>query len=123
MTAPTFYFDDNIGWKDLITGLRQVGVTCVTSRDAGVEGAIDETHLRLAALNGYVVVTQDVKDFAALHWKLIASGESHAGILLVKQGGQSLGDLIRRIRRIAAEVPTEEFVGRLEYVTRWQPPG
>ncbi len=81
MTAVGFYFDDNIGWIRLVAALRLAGVNCTTSRESGTEGLPDEQHIESAGARGYVVVTQDVKDFAAIHGRMMSNGETHHGIV------------------------------------------
>ncbi len=119
MTAVGFYFDDNIGWIRLVAALRLAGVNCTTSRESGTEGLPDEQHIESAGARGYVVATQDVKDFAAIHGRMLSNGVTHHGIVIVKQEHHSLGDLAARLLRIVAELSAEEFENRIEYLTWW----
>ncbi len=102
-----------------MAALRLAGVNCTTSRESGTEGLPDEQHIESAGARGYVVVTQDVKDFAAIHGRMLSNGVTHHGIVIVKQEHHSLGDLAARLLRIVAELSAEEFENRIEYLTWW----
>ncbi len=51
--------------------------------NAGLEGKKDPDLLRAARQLDRVIVTDNVQDFARLHQRFLASGEDHAGIILV----------------------------------------
>lgn len=92
-----FHCDENVSGR-LVKLLRGSGFdvsTCATARLCR-EG--DEAHLRYAAKNGRILITNDVKpDFAAL-----VESTEHAGVLLCNGGGRFPRDVFRRCLKIAA---------------------
>ena len=54
----------------------------VTARDAGQLGKSDPEQLEYATRRGMTIVTHNRGDFEALHRQYIATGQSHAGILI-----------------------------------------
>jgi len=54
-----------------------------TQGNAPLEGKKDPELLRAARELDRVIVTDNVQDFARLHQQFLASGEDHAGIILV----------------------------------------
>ena len=74
-----FYLDEHVH-PAVAAGLRRRGIDVLTTQEAGMRSASDRDHLALAARSGRVIFTQD-DDFLRLH----ASGETHAGIVYVRQ--------------------------------------
>lgn len=54
-----------------------------TQGNADLEGKKDPDILTAARTLGRVIVTDNVQDFARLHLQFLASGQDHAGIVLV----------------------------------------
>lgn len=96
--------------------LRQHGVDCLTARDAGNLGADDESQLLFATQQGRVILTHDTRDFMRLASMWIASGQSHAGILLVHQ--VALPVLLLRFRAFLFHYQQTEFTNQV----LWLPP-
>ena len=84
------YFDENMprGMEGILRGM---GYTVHTVYEVGASSEDDSTHLRLSSERGWVLVTQDRKDFRRLHWlwtSLYKWGilqEEHEGILTIYQ--------------------------------------
>lgn len=85
-----FFLDNNVA-VDLAVRLRHLGHTAVTARDHGTPHANDNEHLLTAALNGWILVTHDRKDFIELHrawcnWlRQFGVSVTHSGILVIPQ--------------------------------------
>jgi hypothetical protein len=58
-------------------------------------------------------------DFSRLHTQWLADGQSYAGIVLIIRHRYSIGELSRRLERLAREIAAEEMADRVEYLTRW----
>lgn len=74
-----FDTDEHVA-RSVVAGLRRRGVDVLTVPEAGMRGAADVEHLRLAASQGRVIFTQD-DDFLRLH----AQGLRHSGIVCAPQ--------------------------------------
>lgn len=70
--------------------------------DAGMNARDDEAHLILAAAQGRVLVTANVRDFVLLHREWLVQGRPHSGVLLIPQQQYSTGEIVRRILRVAS---------------------
>ena len=45
-------------------------------------GLPDEDLVRVATAESRAVVTENVKDYAAVHWRILAAGPQHSGLIL-----------------------------------------
>src|SRR5690349_19198004 len=88
-----FYLDDCSDDDDLAAFLRQRGHVVYTPRSEKLIGADDPDHLRHAAAHHYALITQNPRDFRALHAEWQATGLSHAGILLVYRDNNKAKDM------------------------------
>lgn len=57
----------------------------------------DDLQLEYATREGRVLVAHNVRDYAPMHRRWQSEGRQHAGILLIKQGVNNLGELLQRI--------------------------
>ena len=57
----------------------------VTARDAGQLGKSDPEQLEFATSHGMTIVTHNRGDFEALHRQYLATGQSHAGVLIAME--------------------------------------
>ncbi len=86
----SFSTDHNVALR-VATLLRERGHAAVTARDLGLERAGDDEHLLVCAERGWILVTDNEKDFALLHdaWRRWATAwrasRAHAGILVCPQ--------------------------------------
>lgn len=62
-------------------------------------------------------MTHNVKDFPRIHYEFMKKGLSHKGIIVAKQ--VSIGEVVTRFLRLAAELTAEEMEDRLEYLSNW----
>ena len=80
-------------------------------------GESDESQLGWAAGEGRVLVTFNVAHFASLHSRWIDQGEHHAGIVVSTQ--RPIGEMLRRLQRLAREVDSDAMRDRLEFLSNW----
>lgn len=97
MEQPRVYLDENVHGA-VASGLRWRGYDVVTTIDAGRSGTSDDDQLRFAAAERRVLVTFDRGDFARLHAEYLASGRSHAGIVVSRQG--AAGPVVRALAEL-----------------------
>jgi len=104
-----YYMDAHIP-RAVTRGLRQRGVNVHTAQEAGLRTADDLEHLRLAAAQNRVMVSQDV-DFLILH----KAGVPHAGLVYAPQQ-TSIGELVRGLMLICDILTPAEMRGRVEFL-------
>lgn len=113
------YFDDDSGERALIRALREHGVEVLTSVDAGTFGSTDSVHLAFASQRGLVVCTSNVGDFLRLHAEVVQRGGEHAGIVLIPQQLYSVGERLRRLVNLSAELSPEQMHNWTEFLSAW----
>src|ERR1051325_9693859 len=102
----------------LVRALRSRNVDVVTALEAGMIEREDRAHLMFATTQRRVLYTFNVRDFYALHSQLIASGKSHAGLILVRQQQFSAGEQARRLFKLIASKSAEEMNHMLNFSAR-----
>ena len=97
--------------------LRSVDVQAVTERPELI-GAPDVTILEVAAAEGRVLVTENIRDFVALNVLWSAQHRSHAGILLVstRTFPYSSGRVGRLVLAIEAKAATAIDAGTMVFL-------
>jgi predicted nuclease of predicted toxin-antitoxin system len=101
----------------LADALRAAGIDVSTVAERGLAGTSDPGVLEAAATDGYVVLTENVSDFARIAAERLTAGGHHAGVLIALSSRFS-----RRpsgIPKIAAAVRTiadEELEDRVVYL-------
>jgi hypothetical protein len=113
------YFDeDTMDW-DVIHALRSRDVEIASPSEAGLLNANDETQLSFATSRGYAIYTFNVGDYCRLHAEWLRAGREHAGIIIGAQQKFSVGEQVRRILRLRAEMSGAAMRSQLEYLSRW----
>jgi hypothetical protein len=105
---------------DLVQALCLRGVDVETALDAGLIGRPDDEHLAHASAEGRVLYTFNVGDFMQLHSEYAAAGRAHAGIIFGDQQRYSVGEQMRRLRRIIALRSAEAMQNSYEFLSAWQ---
>src|SRR5262245_2890247 len=105
-----FHLDEHVD-PAIADGLVRRGIDVTTTAGAGLLGADDIDHLRFAANDNRVVVTND-GDFLRLH----DAGEPHSGITYCQQGSRSIGDIIRALELIWEVLEPDEMRGSIEFM-------
>jgi len=104
-----FYLDEHIPLA-VAEGLRHRGVEVTTLNEAEMLGAPDKEHLAFAEREDYVIVSHD-DDFL----RLVDEGDSHSGLVYVPRE-QTIGEMIRGLRRLAEVFAEEKESGRVEFL-------
>ena len=122
MTAIRYSLDEDCQSGALAAALREHGVEVLTSSEAGLAGATDDAQLQHATDTGFVLVTNNISDFAALHTRWLAEGRHHAGIVLFPQQALSIGEVVRRLAHLRRTLTAEQIRDRLEWLSAWGSP-
>ncbi len=77
----------------------------------------DENQLAFAASIEAAILTHNVQDFPRIHFELMERGIFHKGIIVAKQ--VSIGEIVRRLLRLMAQLSAEDMTNRLEYLSNW----
>ena len=110
------YTDEDIA-NAVAKALRRRGFEASTTPEHGNFELTDEQQLKFAASIGAAILTHNVKDFPRIHYGFMEKGLSHKGIIVAKQ--VSIGEVVRRLLRLAAELTAEDMENRLEYLSNW----
>lgn len=86
--------------------------------DMEIEGLVDPEVLELAAAEGRVLVSANIRDFEPLLREWAGERRSHAGVILVPASvrNEAFGVLISGIRATLAYVTKEGWVDRVEWL-------
>ncbi len=96
-----FYFDEDSAQHRLVAALRSYSIDVITSHEAGMNAKDDESHLIRATASDRVLVSANIRDFAALHSLWLDQDRIHSGILIIPQQRFSTGEIVRRILRLS----------------------
>jgi hypothetical protein len=113
------YFDEDAMDGDLVVALRFRGVESVTALDAGLIGRSDEDQLEVATERGCSLYTFNVCDFHRLHLQWAGIHREHAGLILAPQQRFSVGEQLRRILRLRANITAAKMQNRAEFLSNW----
>lgn len=113
------YCDEDSMDKDLVRALRARGVDVATALVEGMIERDDADHLDFATRQGRVLFSFNRGDFLRLHSQYLASGRSHAGLILARQQEYSVGEQMRRILRLIAVRSAENMRDRVEFLSGW----
>ena len=76
----------------------------------------NEEQLIYATSRGRALATANAAHFAFLHRHSLETGQTHAGIIIPQQR-YVLGEVIRRLLRLARSRTNEDMCNRLEYLS------
>jgi hypothetical protein len=113
------YVDEDAMDSGLVRGLRHKGFDVLTAAKAGMLQRTDEDHLRFATSVDHVLYSFNVGDYQGIHSQWMATGRTHAGLILAHQKRYSVREQIRRITRLADALAEESFVNRIEFLGFW----
>jgi predicted nuclease of predicted toxin-antitoxin system len=88
--------------------------------EADLEGLADPEVLALAASEGRVLVSANIRDFEPLLAQWTGEGRSHAGVILVPASvrNEAFGVLISGIEKTIAMVDREPWIDRVEWLRK-----
>ena len=98
---PSLYLNENIPIR-LIDILRLNGIKAVHTISVSNQGASDESQLKYATQQKYILVSHNRKDFRRLHTNWMQKGRFHHGIIVMRHGEPEY--LAERIIRFFDEV-------------------
>jgi len=116
MAELRFFTDEDI-YRATTLSLRKAGFDVNSTPESGRLGESDESQLQWASDEGRVIVTFNVAHFASLHTEWIKQERHHAGIIVSSQ--RSIGDLTRRLLRLAGTLNANAMKDRLEFLSDW----
>jgi hypothetical protein len=116
---PRLYLDEDVMDGDLVDALRARRVDLETVYEAGMVGREDHEQLTYATKAGRVVYSSNIAHFCRLHAEALASGRSHAGIVLCRQQRYTIGQQMRRLINLIAAKKAEEMHDRMEFLSDW----
>ena len=119
MSELRLHLDEDTEAHALIRALRDRGVDVTTTSEAGLGEVSDEVQLVWATKEGRVLMTYNAADFCRLHGEFLRTDRRHAGIIVAEQQKLPVGEMVRRILRLRAEVDAETMRDRLEFLNRW----
>ena len=114
---PIRFFTDEDIYGATAPALRNRGFDAVSCPESGRLGENDESQLQWATEQRRVIVSFNVAHFARLHTQWLGQGRPHAGITISSQ--RPIGDLLRRLLRLAQELDSEAMQNRLEFLADW----
>jgi hypothetical protein len=71
------------------------------------------------AKNEWMLVTHNISDFWGLHTDLLAGGDGHSGLVLIRQQTLGIGEKLRRLLKLSAALSAEEMKDRAEFLSNW----
>lgn len=116
MSDISFFTDEDVH-GELAGILRASGFDAVSTPEAGRLNEPDPIHLEWCQQQGRAIVSFNTRDFCALHKEWMVAGKRHSGIIVSDQ--RPIGDLMRRVNRLARTLTAEEMIDRLEYLSDW----
>jgi predicted nuclease of predicted toxin-antitoxin system len=101
--------------------LRSAGIEAYTVAEQGLAGRADLDILAFAEAEGYVLLTENVADFARLAAERLTAGMHHPGVLIALSSRFSRRPSgIRKIAKAVCDLTEEQLQDRLVYLK--QPP-
>jgi hypothetical protein len=116
MSSIAFFTDEDVHGQ-LVGILRSHGFDAVSAPETDRLSETDPAHLQWCVAEKRCIVSFNVGDFADLHREWLTEGKHHTGIIVSDQ--RPIGDLSRRVLRLARTLTAEEMVDRLEYLSDW----
>lgn len=116
MSAPRFFTDEDI-YASVAVALRRQGIDAISTLETGRLSDSDEALLAYATGEGRVLVSFNVGHFAAIHSTWMEQGRHHAGIVVSSQ--RPIGDVLRRLIRLAGANNADALKDRLEFLGDW----
>jgi len=99
--------------------LRATGIEARTAAEAGLAGRSDPDLFAAAGLGGYVLLTENVSDFARIAMEHLSTGQHHPGVLIALSSRFSRRPSgIAKIAAAARGLADEELDDRLVYLER-----
>ena len=110
-------FTDEDIYGAIASAMRLAGFDAVSTPETNRLGESDEAQLSWAATEGRVLVTFNVAHFVQIHTAWLNRNRSHAGLIVSAQ--RPVGDVLRRLMRLANALSSDDMLNRLEFLGDW----
>ena len=114
MTRIRLLLDEDV-WLGLAPALREHGFDVVHVTEAGRAGLSDPEQLAYAAQEKRAILTHDAKDFVPLAVAFFFDEQSHAGIILARQGKK--GEQLRLATSLLNNLSAEELADTVRHLS------
>lgn len=116
MPKPRLHLDADASMKALYKGLLDRGHDVTRTPNEWMPmDASDEYQLLGATAHGRCVLTFNIRDFISLAHQY----PQHGGIILVRQRGISLSQMIEALDRLLTETDASEWTGQVRWLADW----
>lgn len=110
------YFDEDSMHGRVVAGLRDRGVDCLTTSEAGRERSPDSEQLAFASHFGRAILTSNQGDYARLHGEWMRSGRHHAGIIILTAQAMPTAHLVERLTALQADRAPDDMLDAILFV-------
>jgi uncharacterized protein with PIN domain len=116
MATIKVYLDEDVH-TFIAQALRLRGWEALTTQEARRRGTDDHDQIIFATHRGYVILTYNSSDYPRLHYQILTSGETHAGIILATQEDprHNIHALFKLLSTLSAEAMRDQLV----YLNNW----
>ncbi len=116
MAAIKVYLDEDVHIY-IAQALRLRGWEALTTEEVGQRGVDDSEQIILAIQRGYSILTYNINDYPRLHYEIVTSGETHAGIIVGTREDPRRN--IRALLNLLGKLSAEAMKDQLVYLNNW----
>lgn len=113
------YLDEDTMDADLVRALRIRGVDVTSALEQRMIRRDDIDHLEFANSQGRALYSFNIGDYQQLHSEYLTLGTHHSGMILAQQRRHSLGEQMRRLLKIVAQVSAEDIKDSIVFLSAW----
>jgi predicted nuclease of predicted toxin-antitoxin system len=113
------YLDENLSPR-LAEQLRLHGFDVIATHESNRTGTTDASQLAFAANENRTIVTINHRDFAMLHEHYLATGQTHAGIILTTE--EMTQTLRRRLLRLLNTLTMRDVTNQMRWLNEFKSP-
>lgn len=111
------YFDEDSSDARVIEGLTARGVACSTTFGLGRDQSSDDEQLDFCEAQRLVIVTANQGDYAMLHAERLASGQSHAGIIILTRQQIGPGLVITKLMSLQEQFDEDQMRDSIHFIS------
>jgi len=112
-----FYLNENLSWK-IAKALREYGYDVISSDEAEMNQADDETQFVFAIEQKRTIVTNNFRDFIELYQEYEKKGKLHYGIIFTTKC--SISVMIQRLRKLIETVSQEQIINQIYWLNNFE---
>jgi hypothetical protein len=116
MAAIKVYLDEDVHTY-VAQALRLRGWEAQTTEEAGQRGADDRDQISFATAQEYAILTYNINDYPRLHYEIVTSGETHAGVIVGTREDPRRN--IRALLNLLSKLSAEAIKGQIVYLNNW----